>query len=99
MSQAPVMSLTDEMLEEIKEECDSCIEVRLLGRTGALLVEELRRLRAENAELAKDSGRLDLLDSLCEAYGFEGIHDGNRWMIDGPFRNVRDAIDAMESAQ
>ena len=47
--------------------------------------------------LAKDSGRLDLLDSLCEAYGFQDIHEGNRWVIDGPFRDIRAAADSLES--
>ena len=54
----------------------------------------------DNLELhRKDSERLNKLDSLCEAYGFEGIHEGNRWMIDGPFINVRDAIDAIPDDQ
>jgi len=48
-------------------------------------------------ELAKDSGRLDLLDSLCEAYGFQDIHEGNRWVIDGPFRDIRAAADSLEA--
>ena len=47
--------------------------------------------------LAKDSGRLDLLDSLCEAYGFQDIHEGNRWVIDGPFRDIRAAADSLEA--
>ena len=45
-------------------------------------------------ELTKDRERLDSLDKLCEAYGFE-IHEGNRWVLDGPFRSVRDAIDSL----
>ena len=108
--------------------------------TITALTAELRRLRAENAELeqslaesrandqaamgwltslrwasgdrgermlpelvthieglAKDSGRLDLLDSLCEAYGFQDIHEGNRWVIDGPFRDIRAAADSLEA--
>ena len=47
--------------------------------------------------LAKDAGRLDLLDSLCEAYGFQDIHEGNRWVIDGPFRDIRAAADSLEA--
>ena len=47
--------------------------------------------------LAKDSGRLDLLDSLCEAYGFQDVHEGNRWVIDGPFRDIRTAADSLEA--
>lgn len=108
--------------------------------TIAALIAELRRLRAENAELAqslaesrandqaamgwltslrwasgdrgermlpelvahiegmaKDAGRLDLLDSLCESYGFQDVHEGNRWVIDGPFRDIRTAADSLEA--
>lgn len=57
---------------------------------------------AELEACRKDADRLDRLDALCEAYGFQDIHEGNRWMIDGPFRTVRDAIDvaiAEESRQ
>ena len=28
------------------------------------------------------------------AYGFEDMHEGNEWMVDGPFANLRKAIDA-----
>ena len=108
--------------------------------TVMALTAELRRLRAENAELAqslaesrandqaamgwltslrwasgdrgermlpelvthieglaKDAGRLDLLDSLCESYGFQNVHEGNRWVIDGPFRDIRTAADSLEA--
>jgi len=51
-------------------------------------------LLAERDALKKDAERLDRLDLEREAYGFEGIHEGNRWMIDGPYNTVRDAIDA-----
>lgn len=60
---------------------------------------ERDRLRAEVEALRKDASRLDRLDIECEAYGCEGIHEGNRWMIDGPFRTVRDAIDAALAAK
>lgn len=42
----------------------------------------------------EDSARLDWLDQQGYAYGFEDMHEGNRWMIDGPFANLRKAIDA-----
>lgn len=42
----------------------------------------------------RDKERLDWLDKHAESYGFERIHEGNRWMVDGPFNTVRDAIDA-----
>lgn len=47
--------------------------------------------------LAKDAGRLDLLDSLCESYGFQDVHEGNRWVIDGPYRDIRAAADSLEA--
>ena len=55
----------------------------------------IRALLSERAELKRDAERLDRLDREVEAYGFEGVHEGNRWMIDGPFRDIRTAIDAM----
>ena len=58
------------------------------------IANEREALLAERDALKKDAERLDRLDIECEAYGCEGIHEGNRWMIDGPFRTVRDAIDA-----
>ena len=41
-----------------------------------------------------DAQRLDFLETTCTAYGFEDVHEGNAWYIDGPFSNVRKAIDA-----
>jgi hypothetical protein len=53
----------------------------------------------EIVRLRKDAARLDRLDRECEAYGTE-VHEGNRWVLDGPFATVRDAIDAgMEQEQ
>ncbi|EOZ3002133.1 hypothetical protein ACQQ4Q_005926 [Pseudomonas aeruginosa] len=54
----------------------------------------IARLRAAEADVE----RLNKLDALCEAYGFEGIHEGNRWMIDGPYRDIRAAIDCIKPA-
>ncbi|HEJ4088293.1 TPA: hypothetical protein SL493_005162, partial [Pseudomonas aeruginosa] len=54
----------------------------------------IARLRAAEADVE----RLNKLDALCEAYGFEGIHEGNRWMIDGPYRDIRAAIDGIKPA-
>ncbi|WP_315336213.1 hypothetical protein [Pseudomonas grimontii] len=50
-------------------------------------------LKAEVEALRKDADRLDRLEIECEAYGTD-IHEGNRWVVDGPFATVRDAIDA-----
>lgn len=55
---------------------------------------EYDELRARVVALAADAARLDALDLLKESYGFQDMHEGNRWKIEGPFRNVREAIDA-----
>ena len=41
-----------------------------------------------------DSVRLDWLDKQVESYGFQDMHEGNRWLIEGPFATIRKAIDA-----
>jgi hypothetical protein len=64
----------------------------LLGDGPAPAVEDIAGLRA-------DAERLEWLDRQAEAYGFEDLHEGNRWLIDGPFPNLRAAIDAARSAQ
>lgn len=46
----------------------------------------------------EDTARLDWLDQKGEKYGFEDYHEGNRWIIDGPFANLRKAIDACRVA-
>src|ERR1700741_2809302 len=46
---------------------------------------ELSQAKAEDTEL------LNWLDSQVEAYGTEGYHEGNRWVIDGPFHDLRHA--------
>ena len=53
----PVTTVTDELLAELElcESCDCGLDMdRAEVRT---VMSELRRLRAENAELAKDAGR------------------------------------------
>ncbi len=50
--------------------------------------------RATVLDAEQDAARLDFLDSIGAAYGFEDTHEGNRWMIDGPFNSLRAAIDA-----
>lgn len=42
----------------------------------------------------KDTERLNWLEGQREAYGFENYHEGNRWVLDGPFNTARQAIDA-----
>lgn len=50
------------------------------------------------AEVVRDVARLDWLEGQRKAYGFQDIHEGNEWAVDGPFANVRAAIDAARSA-
>lgn len=45
-------------------------------------------------EFRKDADRLEWLDGQVEAYGFQGIHEGNRWIVEGPFSSIHRAIDA-----
>lgn len=98
-SPAAVLSLLDEC-DRLQATCEG------LDRQNDAIAEEIGKVAAERdaalVELEacrKDADRLDRLDALCEAYGFQDIHEGNRWMIDGPFRTVRDAIDAMYQDQ
>jgi hypothetical protein len=51
-----------------------------------------------SAEPSADAMRLDWLDQQGYAYGFEDMHEGNRWGIEGPFANLRKAIDAARLA-
>lgn len=46
-----------------------------------------------------DAKRLDWLDQQGESYGFQNEHHGNRWVLDGPFRSARAAIDAAMAAK
>lgn len=63
-----------------------------LERQNAELCDEIERLQ-------QDRERLDTLESLCESYGCSGVHEGNRWVIDGPFANVRVALDEIKAAR
>jgi len=62
------------------------------------IIAELRTLRAELESRRRDAGRLDWLDMECEGYGFEGVHEGNRWVVEGAYATVRQAIDAEMAA-
>jgi hypothetical protein len=57
------------------------------------------RITHEEDSVLEDAARLDWLDQQCEAYGFQDIHEGNRWEISGAYANVRDAIDAERAAR
>jgi|GEM_PF-3492462 len=64
---------------------------------GANPVRELVKERDSALKFAADrlmdSERLDWLETQCQGYGFEGEHEGNRWVVDGPYRTVRIGID------
>ncbi|HCF1277481.1 TPA: hypothetical protein NIA92_006935, partial [Pseudomonas aeruginosa] len=86
----------DEQLEEL--EGYSQHPAFLGDEDSAITMGELRGLIARLRAAEADVERLNKLDALCEAYGFEGIHEGNRWMIDGPYRDIRAAIDGIKPA-
>ncbi len=61
--------------------------------------ESIRSLLAALDEARQDARRLDWLETQRMAYGFQGIHEGNEWKVDGPFATARAAIDAAIAAQ
>ncbi len=106
MSTSPVMSITDELLAELEAAADAIKEG---GSLQGMEAEEVmfnfecmatpatvKALLAHIVELKRDAERLNRLDRIGYAYGFEDMHEGSRWMIDGPFSDIRAAIDAME---
>lgn len=64
-----------------------------IGETYANALLRIAELEAQLAGVLTDTERLNWLDSQVEGYGFEGIQEGNRWHIDGPFYSLRHAID------
>ena len=71
MTTSPVMTVTDELLAELDTHYRSVND-----DSRALLITELRRLRAENAELAKDAGRYRWLRDgagYCETRDIPGM--------------------------
>lgn len=69
MTTPPIQTLTDELLGEIER---TCIWRDVSGIE--LVMEELRTLRAENAELRKDAGRYEWI-STATPYRFKKIQD------------------------
>lgn len=65
-------------------------QARMMGGTVTPCV----AARAPADSVLEDAARLDWLDQQREAYGFQDIHEGNRWEISGAYANVREAIDA-----
>lgn len=66
-------TLTDELLAEIDAKTEKFVGFGIRSDTVARLVTELRLLRAENAELAKDAGRYCWI----KAQGFATIRPAN----------------------
>ena len=97
-----VLSLTDEQLKDIDEYCEmtqhiesgeqACVSLYELRG----LLEELRRLRAENAELAKDAGRYEWtlhqawFQSAFERYDPED--DGTQGLFESECRKITDIV-------
>ena len=69
---------------------NDCIDYKFLCEEAAGHIEQQE---AEIARLRKDAERLDWLDRQGFAYGFQDIHEGNRWEIYGGYMHLRDAID------
>lgn len=82
--------------ERVNEELSACKEG---PGTCGYWRDVARAHLAEMEELRKDAERMDRLEMECEAYGSQDIHEGNRWVVDGPFATVRDAIDAAMSQE
>ena len=75
------------------------VEFGSIQAVEALVRQVLRDLPAQADSVLEDAARLDWLEQQCEGYGFQDIHEGNRWEISGPYANVRQAIDAARAAQ
>lgn len=41
---------------------------------------------------SEDTILLDWFDQQCTAYGFEGVQEGNEWLMNGPFATLRQAL-------
>lgn len=66
---------------------------RAIQEADAAAADFITGHHAEIAAAVRDKRRMDWLEGQREAYGFENEHHGNRWVIDGPFRDARQAID------
>ena len=101
MSTQPVMTVTDELLAELESGVDH-YHCSIPGDVVVMLTTELRRLRAENAELERVVKDVrwrvaDTTDQL-QAYGFNGdrLYGLDEWSV--PIRNLNIAIGMLEKA-
>jgi len=53
------------------------------------LTASLQAMTAERDAAKADAERLSRLDKQGYAYGFEDMHEGNKWEIEGPFMSLR----------
>ena len=84
-----LVQIVDKKVAEI-ERLTACLKT---ANANAEKFEREWYLRGDEIEaLRKDVERLDLLDRQGEAYGTHE-HEGNRWLIEGPFKSLRAAID------
>ncbi len=67
-----VMNVTDELLAELDAKTEKFVGFGIRSDTVARLVTELRRLRAENADLANDAGRYRWLRNQSMEYRQNG---------------------------
>lgn len=110
MSTSPVMTVTDELLAELEEITSRQPGATLTVRSGSMMMiySELRRLRAENAELAKDARRLDyMIGEQAIVYEPNGSASPTIYSLSWPnegstqidwHKSARDAIDAAMQA-
>ena len=88
------MTVTDELLAELDAKTEKFVGFGIRSDKVALLVTELRRLRAENAELAKDAGRYRWtlhqawFQSAFEQYDPED--DGTQRLFESECRKITD---------
>ena len=67
-----VMTVTDELLAEIDAKTEKFVGFGIRSDKVSLLLTELRRLRAENTELANDAGRYRWLRNQSMEYRQNG---------------------------
>jgi glutamate synthase domain-containing protein 1 len=84
----------DEMREKLIEILSDVWHRGISADEGLDAICDLLEKQADKVrELEKDKARLDWLQNQGYAFGFEDMHEGNRWEIQGPYVYLRDAID------